>query len=228
MRSFTYRIKRLQIEYEGDKKTRGTTNKVREVNFQSKKRTYEILQVFEFDSTRKRMSIILKDIQSGRIVMFCKGADSAVLKKCVSGNILSTEAAIKTFAHNGWRTLVLTYRELSQTEYDEYTRMLNSAYSNILERNKMIEQVYEEIESNLILIGATGIEDKLQEEVSETLETLRAAGIKLWVLTGDKIETAINISQSCGHFSDQMEKIYLINFVSPDEIKNDLISYSDL
>lgn len=200
---------------------------MRHITFQSEQRSYEILQVLEFDSTRKRMSIILKNVETGQIVLFCKGADTAVISRCVSGNIRGTEASIKMFAHSGWRTLALSYRYLTQAEYEAYENLLINAYSNILERSRLIEKAFEEIESQLILIGSTAIEDKLQEEVAETFEALRKSGIKLWVLTGDKIETAVNISQFCGHFSDEMEKLDLV-FSNKQEIKRYLELYSEL
>jgi P-type E1-E2 ATPase len=70
------------------------------------------------------------------------------------------------------------------------TNMNNFTLTNAL----IIIQVAELIENDLILIGSTAIEDKLQEGVPRCIETLQRAGIKIWVLTGDKIETAINIA----------------------------------
>lgn len=226
----------MNIVYQGDQKTRSSPNKVREVSFQSKRRSYEILNVLEFDSTRKRMSIILRHQDSGRIVLFCKGADTAVLSKCVpppssssSDYRAATENAIKMFAHSGWRTLALSYRDLSPAEYENYSRMLQAAYANILDRSKLMEQAYEEIESNLTLIGSTAIEDKLQDQVSETIEALRQAGIKVWILTGDKVETAVNISQFCGHFSDEMEKLSLVGSINEQaDTKQNLDRYLEL
>lgn len=78
---------------------------------------------------------------------------------------------------------------------------------------------FEEIESNLVLVGASAIEDKLQDEVEDTLESLRMAGIKIWVLTGDKVETAINISSSCRHFSPEMIQLPMTNLKLKIEIE---------
>jgi phospholipid-translocating ATPase len=224
---------RLNIIFEGDKKGAnrsgggggGSANKIREVNFQSRTRRYEIMQVLDFDSTRKRMSIILKNLDTGKYTLFCKGADSAVLRKCVSGDIQGAETAIKEFAHSGWRTLALSYRDLSQAEYANCERLLQDAYNDFMDRNRRIADAFEEIESKLILLGTTAIEDKLQEDVAETLETLRAAGIKVWVLTGDKLETAINISQSCKHFSDAMFKFILTGMKEENQISRNLDSF---
>ena len=76
--------------------------------------------------------------------------------------------------------------------------------------------MYDEMEDDLELLGAIGIEDKLQENVKETLVALGDAGIKVWVLTGDKKETAINISQSCGHFLPSMSLIDIAGLKKQD------------
>lgn len=221
---------RVGVSFDGDKKSRGSANKIREVVVQSanKTRKYEIMHVLDFDSTRKRMSVILKDTETGKYTLFCKGADSAMFKKCTSGNIQSTEASIRNFAHNGWRTLALGYRALSDKEYTHFDRILADAYNDIVARSERIASAFDEIESDMILVGATAIEDKLQEEVAETLEALRDAGIKIWVLTGDKLETAINISQSCGHFSDDMYKLMLTNASDPVTLENNLNRFSEM
>jgi phospholipid-translocating ATPase len=175
------------------------------------------------------MSIILRDLQNGKYLLFCKGADSAIFSKCTARTefLSDCERTVEKFAHNGWRTLALAYRELTRNEYEMYDSLLVRAYNDIMDRNKKVADVFEEIESQLILLGATAIEDKLQEEVVETLQTLQMAGIKIWVLTGDKLETAINISQSCGHFTDSMEKLMLTNVHDPNGIEERLNSFTE-
>jgi phospholipid-translocating ATPase len=182
------------------------------------------MQILEFDSSRKRMSLILRDTtktkaRENKYILFCKGADSAIYRSCISGDLQSAESCIKQFAHNGWRTLALAYRELNQEEYETYAKLLLNAYNDITNRSGRMAAAFDEIESKLTLIGTTGIEDKLQEGVSDTLEALRFAGIKIWVLTGDKVETAVNISQSCGHFTDEMEKLMLTTNISSETTK---------
>lgn len=216
----------LGIIFEGDKKMNSNSkNKSRVINFQSSHKYYEILQILEFDSTRKRMSIIVKNNQTDSYVLFCKGADSAILSKCITGDVKTCEAHIKDFGSKGWRTLALALRELSREEYELCEKNLLDAYNDIENRNEKIAQVYDEIESNLILVGATAIEDKLQEDVSETLKSLRESGIKIWVLTGDKTETAINISTSCQHFPLSAEKLFLTSMDNIEEIKKHMHSY---
>lgn len=210
----------LGIIFEGDKKENSdSVNKSRTINFLSQKKSYEIKQIFEFDSTRKRMSIIVKSDQAGKYLLYCKGADSAVLSKCNVGDIKTCEAHIKDFGSKGWRTLALAYKQLSQQEYEECEKKIFEAYNDLENRNEKIALVYDEIESNLILVGATAIEDKLQEDVADTLKSLRESGIKIWVLTGDKIETAVNISTSCQHIPQSAEKIFLTSMIDIEEIK---------
>lgn len=218
----------LNIIFEGDRKTSSTSvNKTRTINFLNRRVNYEIMQILEFDSTRKRMSIIVKEENTNKYVLYCKGADSAILSKCKTGDIKTCEAHIKSFGQEGWRTLALGYRDLSEQEYEIYDRMLLDAYNDIENRNVKLAEVYEEIESNLNLVGATAIEDKLQEDVAITLKSLRQSGIKIWVLTGDKIETAINISHSCQHFTENMEKMFITSLRDIEEIKKRLQLYLD-
>lgn len=193
-------------------------NKLRICQFLSEKRSYEILQILDFDSTRKRMSIILRDLQSRQIVVYCKGADNAVFKKCISGDVDSCNSAITSFSKKGWRTLALSYKYITPDEYARYEDILLDAFNDIANRNEKMALAFEEIESNLILVGSTAVEDKLQDDVANTLERLRMSGIKIWVLTGDKIETAINISNSCKHFSNSMHKLRMTDLKETNEI----------
>ena len=130
------------------------------------------------------MSVIMRDIEKNRIIVYCKGAESFVIKKCVSGDFGVCMKDIDSFAEQGWRTLAFSMRTITEDQYTQIKQSINAAYNNILNREKMLAQAFEDIESELTLIGATAIEDKLQEDVADTLETIRQAGIKIWVLTG--------------------------------------------
>lgn len=181
---------RLGIEYKGEVKDKKTLKLIREVDFgELGVKKYEVLQLFEFDPTRKRMSIIFKDLQTNEILLYCKGADVAVLKNCSSGDVRSCQSNLKKFSVKGLRTLALSYSILSAKEYEKIERELKDDYNDIVNRESRLAKAYDRIETNLTLAGATAVEDKLQENVAETLESLRRAGIKIWVLTGDKKET---------------------------------------
>ena len=99
---------------------------------------------------------------------------------------------------------------------------MDDARQKLVDREREVSRVIDKIESNLTLLGATGVEDQLQDGVPETLEALRAAGIKVWVLTGDKLETAINIAYSCGHFKRGMQLLTLTHQSSPAECQETL------
>jgi len=145
-----------------------------------------------------------------------------MIKKCISGDFEQTLSTIENFGAQGWRTLALAYKELSEADYTVVKNLLNSAYNDIIDRNTRISMAFDEIESGLALIGSTAVEDKLQENVAETLETIRRAGIKVWVLTGDKKETAINISNSCKHFSSAMEHLDITDLKTRADIEKRL------
>uniref|UniRef100_A0A8B9D716 Phospholipid-transporting ATPase n=1 Tax=Anser cygnoides TaxID=8845 RepID=A0A8B9D716_ANSCY len=143
---------------------------------------YELLNVLEFTSSRKRMSVIVRT-PTGKLRLYCKGA--------VSFTIFSL------YQRTCLRTLCFAVAEISESDYQEWLDVYHRASTAIQNRALKLEESYELIEKNLQLLGATAIEDKLQDKVPETIETLMKADIKIWILTGDKQETAINIGHSC-------------------------------
>lgn len=180
------------------------------------------MHVLEFDSNRKRMSIIVRNLKTNEIVLYCKGADSSIMVKSVCKTSSLYENCIQSFAEKGWRTLVLAFKVLNKNEYENYSSLIENAYTDILNKDEKLSAAYELIESNLNIIGVTSVEDRLQEDVEGTLFALRQAGIKIWVLTGDKLETAVNISESCKHFSKDMIKIVLKGLRKRQEIVDNL------
>ncbi|KAF9572155.1 hypothetical protein EC968_010241 [Mortierella alpina] len=162
--------------------------------------TYEQLDVIKFNSTRKRMTVIVREPQElgGRILLLTKGADNVIFERLsheTKDDALrdQTEQDIEAFSNMGLRTLTLAQRILDQQTYDIWAEKYAAAGKALDDRAKKMDQVAEEIEKDLTLLGATAIEDKLQEGVPDSIAALREAGIKVWVLTGDKLETAINI-----------------------------------
>ena len=217
--SFVKYCIKLGIIYEGEDKDPDSSAMIRKIIFKNSTLRFKVLQVFEFDSTRKRMSVILEDMQTNKIMLFCKGAETSIFPCCTKGDIQSCKDDIDKFAVQGWRTLALSYKYLSKTEYQSIENKLDDASNDVLNRERKLIKAFEDAESGLELIGASAVEDKLQEDVALTLETLRRAGIKIWVLTGDKRETAINISHSCKHFSDEMIKLPITDLTNADDIK---------
>jgi magnesium-transporting ATPase (P-type) len=159
---------------------------------------YKLLHVLEFNSDRKRMSVIVRDSED-RVMVICKGADSIINARLEPGQIFikSTNEDLERYAEVGLRTLLVAYRFVDAEFYQDWVARFKAASSSTVNRDKMIAKCAEEIEVNFTLAGCSAIEDKLQDQVGETIRDIRRAGIKVWVLTGDKVETAINIGQSC-------------------------------
>ncbi|VVT45956.1 uncharacterized protein SAPINGB_P000975 [Magnusiomyces paraingens] len=174
---------------------------------------YEVLHSLEFNSARKRMSVIVRMRETGKIFLFCKGADNIIYSRLapgVQGELRQVTAdELGEFAREGLRTLCLAEKEIPEEEYQVWASRHELASQALQNREEQMEKVADEIERDLYLIGGTAIEDRLQEGVPETIELLSQAGIKLWVLTGDKVETAINIGYSCNLLDNGMELLLL-------------------
>uniref|UniRef100_A0A2R9CH62 Phospholipid-transporting ATPase n=1 Tax=Pan paniscus TaxID=9597 RepID=A0A2R9CH62_PANPA len=161
-------------------------------------RTYNVLAILDFNSDRKRMSIIVRTPE-GNIKLYCKGADTVIYERLHRMNPTKqeTQDALDIFANETLRTLCLCYKEIEEKEFTEWNKKFMAASVASTNRDEALDKVYEEIEKDLILLGATAIEDKLQDGVPETISKLAKADIKIWVLTGDKKETAENIGFAC-------------------------------
>lgn len=166
---------------------------------------YQLLNICEFNSTRKRMSTIFR-CPDGKVRLYCKGADTVILERLAPGtpNIERTLQHLEEYATDGLRTLCLAYREIPESEYREWSSVFEKAATTINNRSEELDRAAELVERDLVLLGATAIEDRLQDGVPETIATLQTAGIKVWVLTGDRQETAINIGMSCKLISEEM------------------------
>ncbi|KAF9351663.1 hypothetical protein BGX26_010376 [Mortierella sp. AD094] len=187
-----------------------TTRRPRSVNIQVGRHDleYEILNVCEFNSTRKRMSTIVRG-PDRKIKLYCKGADTVILERLGSENefVDATMQHLEDYATEGLRTLCVAMREIPEKEYQNWIQIYDRAATTIQNRSEELDKAAELIEKNLFLLGATAIEDKLQDGVPETIHTLQQAGIKVWVLTGDRQETAINIGYSCKLIQEDMSLI---------------------
>ncbi|PAA83464.1 hypothetical protein BOX15_Mlig032035g1 [Macrostomum lignano] len=171
---------------------------------------YRVLQVLEFDSDRKCMSVILQRYTDGSYWLLTKGAETSMLEKCSHGD---RDAVVKhsgDFAVEGLRVLVIACKELSPALYQQMAAQLLAANQDVANREALTVEAYRVVERDLEALGLTAIEDELQTGVRETITDLRAAGIQVWILTGDKRETAENISLSAGHFDDTMQRIRIV------------------
>lgn len=183
---------------------------------------FDILGLHEFDSDRKRMSVIV-GCPDSTVKLYAKGADSSMfgITNKELDSVRATEAHLHKYSSLGLRTLVVGMRELSQPEYEEWQSAYENASTAVLGRGNLLRSVAVNIECNIHILGATGIEDKLQDGVPEAIESLRQAGMKVWILTGDKQETAISIGYSCKLLTNDMTQI-VINNNSKESCKKSL------
>lgn len=183
----------------------------------------DVLGLHEFDSVRKRMSVVIR-FPNNTIKVLVKGADTSMLsilnEEHPSDDRIRhvTQGHLNDYSSEGLRTLVLASRDLAGEELEEWQSMYEEACTSLTDRSVKLRQTAALIECNLTLRGATAIEDKLQEGVPEAIESLRQAGIKVWVLTGDKQETAISIGLSCRLLTADMNQI-IINGNSENECR---------
>ncbi|CAD5167952.1 unnamed protein product [Musa acuminata subsp. malaccensis] len=193
------------------------------VNVNGKKIRLDVLGLHEFDSVRKRMSVVIR-FPNNAVKVLVKGADSSMLgildeKNEKTAKIKQmTEHHLSDYSSQGLRTLVIAARDLHDAEFEEWQERYEEASTSLTERSTKLRQAAALVEHNLDLLGATAIEDKLQDGVPEAIESLRQAGIKVWVLTGDKQETAISIGLSCRLLTPNMHQI-IINGTSEDECR---------
>uniref|UniRef100_A0A8C2ID72 Phospholipid-transporting ATPase n=1 Tax=Cyprinus carpio TaxID=7962 RepID=A0A8C2ID72_CYPCA len=175
-------------------------------------RTYELLAILDFNNVRKRMSVIVRNPE-GKLSLYCKGADTIIYERlhpsCSEVMKVTTEH-LNEFAGEGLRTLVLAYKDLDEEYFSEWKQRHHESSVALEDREEKLEKLYEEIEKDMMLIGATAVEDKLQDGVTQTLEQLAKAEIKIWVLTGDKQETAENIGYSCNLLREEMNEVFVV------------------
>ncbi|KAM6106488.1 phospholipid-transporting ATPase ID [Pterocles gutturalis] len=212
--------------------------------------TYQLLAILDFNNVRKRMSVVVRGPE-GRIRLYCKGADTILLERlhrvtrdlaAITADHLNVSSAGATrgfgdsagsprsprsgrsqeYAGEGLRTLVLAYRDLEEGHYQEWSRRLHRAGSAAEAREDRLARLYDELEREMMLLGATAIEDKLQQGVPETIAVLTLANIKIWVLTGDKQETAVNIGYSCKMLTDETTEVFVVTGRTVLEVREEL------
>ncbi|XP_053960125.1 probable phospholipid-transporting ATPase IIA isoform X1 [Anastrepha ludens] len=155
---------------------------------------FQILQLFPFTSESKRMGIIVRDSGSGEITFYLKGADVVMSSIVQYNDWLSEESG--NMAREGLRTLVVAKKVLSEEQYNDFETRISAARLSVSDRVAKVAAVIESLEREMELLCLTGVEDRLQEGVRPTLELLRNAGVRVWMLTGDKLETACCIAKS--------------------------------
>jgi magnesium-transporting ATPase (P-type) len=192
---------------------------------------FEVLGINHFDSTRKRMSIIVR-LPNNNIELMVKGADSVIFERLAVHMTAEEERArarigehLDRFADNGLRTLVIAKRSVSEEELRTYLGAVANANAQLgEEKTRLIAEAADVLEHDLVVLGASAIEDRLQDGVPETLKCLREAGIKTWVLTGDKVETAVNIGYSSGLLTNDMQVVH----ITSNEVEKNLQALGSL
>ncbi|XWS40739.1 hypothetical protein CRYUN_Cryun17cG0021400 [Craigia yunnanensis] len=175
-------------------------------------RVYKLLHVLEFSSARKRMSVIVRNPEN-KLLLLAKGADSVIFERLSkNGRVFEaqTKEHIDRYSEAGLRTLAIAYRELDDKEYTIWEQEFMKAKTSVTaDRDVCVDKLADKIERDLILLGATAVEDKLQKGVPDCIDKLAHARIGIWVLTGDKRGTAINIGYACGLLRHGMKLIVI-------------------
>jgi phospholipid-translocating P-type ATPase (flippase) len=190
---------------------------------------YKILNTISFTSDRKRSSIIIVG-NDDVIKMYIKGADSEIKKRLRNNynkNYVNYASKFTDyFSSKGFRTLMVGYKIIAKKDYNNFEKKLKNAELDLENKDQKVKEVYEEIEQNFDLLGVTIVEDKLQDKVPETIRDLRYAGIKIWMLTGDKMDTAENIALSCNLISHNIMNFKIkFNKNPKEEISNFFTNY---
>ncbi|XP_011096893.1 probable phospholipid-transporting ATPase 5 [Sesamum indicum] len=176
------------------------------------KREYKLLNLLEFNSSRKRMSVIVSN-EDGEIFLLCKGADDVIFDRLADNGRTYQQATVmhlSMYAEDGLRTMVFAYKKVGLPEYENWSSVFRKAKATMgPEREELLENASEMIEKELLLLGAVAVEDKLQKGVPECIDKLAQAGLKIWLLTGDKKETAVNIGFACSLLRHDMKQLHL-------------------
>ncbi|PIO61475.1 IC domain protein, HAD ATPase, P-type family, partial [Teladorsagia circumcincta] len=190
---------------------------------------YDLVAILEFDSERKRMSVIVRE-PGGKIKLYIKGADQKIferLKSVSQKELKRTAGHLQQFAIGGYRTLCFAVRTIEMATFNAWYKEYLKTINDPVKRKTRLAELAEVIEKELVLIGVSAIEDRLQKYVPETVGRLVSAGIRVWVLTGDKLETAVNIGNSC-HLLSAKAPMMVLSSNSAQRAKEDLAKYARL
>jgi phospholipid-transporting ATPase len=186
---------------------KSTLTSVRRLTISQEVKEFEVLKFFEFSSERKRSSVIVRD--NGVIKLYTKGADVIISASLHKDNRKDIHEQVKSYVNDfslqGFRCLYVGMKIFDEEEYNTLCQELEAAGLNLDDKEEEVKKVTDKFENGVYLIGGTIVEDKLQDDVPETIRDLRLAGIKIWMITGDKIDTAYNIGLSCNLISYDLE-----------------------
>lgn len=202
---------------------------------------YRLHHVLEFDSDRKRMTVIV-ETPAGEILLLCKGADSVILERLAENQAHSDDFVdsvydqLSQYAKCGMRTLCMAYKTIERKDFEQWSARFMAAHASIDQLAKKrqgaandIDALMEEVERDLVLVGVTAVQDKLQNGVPSTLKLLQDTNIKIWTLTGDKMETAINIGYASALLSNEMDlhQVATSDFTSTEQLVNEILAQTE-
>lgn len=188
---------------------------------------YKILALFPFSSDTKRMGILVRYLGTNKIIFYLKGADSIIQTKVKKVYKPIVQDECENLAREGLRTLVVAQKVLTEEDYNDWKGEFEKATLALIHRHEMIRECAEKLEVEMDFLGVTGVEDKLQENVCSSIEALRHAGIKIWMLTGDKVETAKCIAISAGIKANDQDIFEIKGLNDSLELHQKIIEYSN-
>ena len=187
---------------------------------------YTILRDFPFSSETKKMGIIVQQKKDGKIVYFLKGAEQALEPSLTSDEAYNMKEGAEDLSLEGLRTLSFAEKYLTEEEYEQWNRDYEVAAAALHKREEEKARVRKVLEEKMTYLGVSGVEDKLQENIARTLEGLKQAGIKVWMLTGDKVETASCVGISSGLKSRSEKYEYMKNIADDKYIIENTLKVS--
>lgn len=184
-------------------------------------RSFTVLYELEFNSDRKRMSVLLK--AGDEVWCVTKGADSIMTALIPKALDRYTQDHLQSFSQQGLRTLVVAMKKVSQADFSAWEAKMKAALSIVDNtRNEEVAKISAEMEVDLTFVGLTAVEDRLQDGVPIAIQRIKDAGVRLWVLTGDKTETAVDIARSCALFTTNTQLAYATEGLSVEDTKKKL------
>ena len=155
----------------------------------------DILMINEFNLDRGMMSIVVE--YNNNVILYAKGGDKKIKDLLAKSQPLSnrTVPIATKLSETGLRVLLITMKILDKSEFNEWRMNYEEGIKTIPEeeKNTYKNTNLKNIEKDMILIGCTAVEDRLQDEVPDVIKEIQDAGINFWVLTGDNLATARNI-----------------------------------
>jgi phospholipid-translocating ATPase len=174
------------------------------------------------------MGILVKHLESNRLVFYLKGAEVVMEKKVQESSRPFLRETCENLASTGLRTLVISQKYVTWEEYDKWSKKYELAKTEMEDRETKVQRVVEELEEGQEFLCVTGVEDKLQIDVADTIESLRNGGVQIWMLTGDKVETATCIAISTGLKAKSDKLFFMRELKTTSEVESKLKEFEDL